>query len=79
MELPTNRFFYGLPANQHIIDGPKVTTALNPKAASRIGLRIDIHNKRALFSHGQGGPKIDRSSTLADTTLLISDRYNVRH
>src|SRR5882757_8429923 len=71
-----NDFFGWLVQNQRVIQSPARGIFRKADRRSGICLRVTVDKECRLVSGSQAGGEVNRSCSLTDSTLLISDRDN---
>ena len=66
-------------ADQDLIHIRSRRPVLDAETTRRISLWVEIENEGALLCDRERGAEVDGGGRLADSTLLVSDRYDVGH
>jgi hypothetical protein len=74
-----HRLLRRLAVDERIIERPLKRPFGDADATSRIALRIGIDEQDPSLRNRQGRSKVDSSSSLTYSALLISDGNNIRH
>ncbi len=65
--------------DHHVVDALPQRTAVHSQTAGAVGLGVRIDNQHAHVGHRQGGREVNGRRGLADSALLVGDRYDLFH